>query len=150
RRRKGLPFSLVELDRFLHDLAKLLEHDSFVIAVAPAQDQPRCTSDVAFVLRGPLNDLRVSRASLHLLAPQGPLRQRGPGNAWHRRLVCRRSLRVSRRADGHNSCGSPYRLDSRNQLARVLRLALGSWVASRCARIGPDPGSHDGAPEKTI
>jgi len=50
RCRKGLAFRFINLDCFLHNLAKLFEHGLFVVTMATAPDQAGRAADVAVVL----------------------------------------------------------------------------------------------------
>jgi hypothetical protein len=59
---------MVQLDGVFNDSTQLVEHSFLVFAVTASVDQAGRAPDIAFVLVGPLDDLYVSRAVLHLLA----------------------------------------------------------------------------------
>jgi hypothetical protein len=46
----------IEVDRFLGNLAKFVEHDLFVVAMATAKVQAGRATDITLIFFGPLND----------------------------------------------------------------------------------------------
>jgi hypothetical protein len=65
RRWQRLPVPVVQGNRFLHDLAQLVEHRLFIAAVATTVYQAGRASDVALIFVRPFDDLGVSRALFH-------------------------------------------------------------------------------------
>jgi hypothetical protein len=68
RRRQLLAILAVQSDNLVHDPAQLHEHFQLVVSVAPSIQQTWGTAHVALVRFGPLHDLHVFRAVVHLVA----------------------------------------------------------------------------------
>ncbi len=63
--RKWTSVLLIKIDRFFDDLAQFFKYLFLVVAVAAAEHKAWGAADVAAVLFGPFDDLRVARAVCH-------------------------------------------------------------------------------------
>jgi hypothetical protein len=57
---KRFPVCTIEHDRFINDLAKLVEYSAFIAAVASARNQSGRTTDVDLIFFRPLDDFDVT------------------------------------------------------------------------------------------